>query len=409
VAGLIQRLGAIELTGNHRQGATWERTALAELRHGNPVWGLASFELADRIHRAPSMAEARAELVDAWLAARSAGADSVMLAVTRDDVTALNQLARAALRRAGDLGSDQVNLGGVGLAIGDQVICLRNDSVLEVVNGTKGTVRSVTDEGIAVTTDQGLRQLPFGYAVDGHLDHGYATTIHKSQGQTVDRAFVLATDSLTREAGYVAMSRARKGTDLFVPVSAFEDGITPDQREQTNPMHGVAKRFLVSRAKGMATDELPEPYGAGRTPLVDTRVASDPADAELADTGLADTDLAGSVLAPSESVSSQSSPPADESEDRYLVDMLGRRPAFLAERSDYDRVARAVSSYRTTYGIDRDGAEQGGVGTRAPLGAPPLEAFQRSEFEKVLTQVRTYQRRLGLDLGLEGPSRGMSR
>ena len=89
--------------------------------------------------------------------------------------------------------------------------------------------------------------------------------------------------------------------------------------------------------------------------------------------------------------------------------MLGRRPAFLAERPAYDRVARSVTSYRTRYGIEADGVEVDRVKVKAALGPPPLEAFQRSEYERVLTQVRTYQRRLGLSLELEGPGRGMGR
>ena len=374
VAGLIERLGAVELTGNHRQEAAWERTALDELRHGNPIWGLAAFELADRVHTAPTMAEARSELVRAWLGARMAGEDAVMLAANRSDVGELNQLARAALRRSGGLDPDDIEIGELDLVDGDQVVCLRNDSVLEVVNGTQGTIRSISNDVVTITTDQGLRHLPFGYVLDGHLDHGYATTIHKSQGLTVDRAFVLATDSLTREAGYVAMSRARKGTDLYVGASAFEDGITPDLHEVTNPMHAVQKRFLISRAKDLASDDLPDPFGAGRAPLVDTRVAPKSSDSE-----------------PSAS--------DDQPRHRYLVGMLGRRPEFLAERADYDRVARAITSYRARYEVqDVEG-----------IGDPPLEAFQRSAYRTVLTQVRDYQRHLGLELGIEGPRFGRGR
>ena len=412
VAGLIERLGAVELTGNHRQGAAWERMALDELRHGNPIWGLAAFELADRVHSAPSMAEARDQLVDAWLNARRTGDDSVMLAVNRDDVSALNRLARTALRRSGELGADQVDIDGLRLVEGDRVICLRNDRVLNVVNGTQGTVRSITDEEVTLTTNQGLRHIPFGYVNDGHLDHGYATTIHKSQGLTVDRAFVLATDSLTREAGYVAMSRARKGTDLYVPISAFEDGITSDLRKETNPMHGVEKRFLVSRAKGLASDDLREPFGTSRTRLVDTR---------------ADYDLDASEPVAYAHAASKESPSIDQLSndrgaidgqpfdrhaiskhpDRYLVPMLGRRPTFLAERPAYDRVARAVTTYRTRYNLQESGIDGAAFEEKAALGAPPLEAFQRTEYERVLTDVRNYQRRLGLSLELKGPGQGL--
>ena len=53
----------------------------------------------------------------------------------------------------------------------------------------------------------------------GHLTHGYATTIHKSQGLTCDEAFVYADETIYREAGYTALSRARCETRLYVATS----------------------------------------------------------------------------------------------------------------------------------------------------------------------------------------------
>jgi conjugative relaxase-like TrwC/TraI family protein len=369
VSGLIERLGAIELTGNHRQQAAWERSALDELRHGNPVTGLAAFEHADRVHLAPSMAEARAQLVEAWFAARAGGDRGIMLAATRDDVAALNQLGRTSLRKAGQLGPDVTELGGIGFALGDRVVLLRNDTALKVVNGTEGELRAVSDQEITVSTEHGHRVLPLSFGTDGYLTHGYATTIHKAQGLTVDRAFLLATDALTREAGYVAMSRARLSTELFVPTSSFEDGLPVVGVDEPDPMHAVGKRFLISRAKQLATDDLSSPFSEDRLPLPDTRTA--PAAFER----------------------------AERPEDRYLVPMLGQRPAFLEERAEYDTVAWAISSYRDRFAIDSDEA----------LGDRPLEAHQRSDYEKVRTQVRTYQRRQGLSLELDGHSRGRNR
>ena len=250
--------GAVELTGNHRQGATWERMALDELRHGNPIWGLAAFELADRVHTAPSMAEARAQLVDAWLEARSAGDDSVMLAANRTDVTALNQLARAELRRSGQLGPDRVDIGGVGLTVGDRVICLRNDSVLSVLNGTQGTVRSITDEEITVKTDQGLRRLPFGY-VDGRPsrprlrhNHPQIPGPHRRPGLRPGHRL---TDPGSRIRGH---EQGPEGNRPLRPHLGLRGRDRPrSAASRPNPMHGVEKRFLVSRAKGMASDDLP--------------------------------------------------------------------------------------------------------------------------------------------------------
>jgi hypothetical protein len=48
-----------------------------------------------------------------------------------------------------------------------------------------------------------------------HLDYGYATTVHKAQGTTVDRAYVLATPHFDRHTSYVALSRHREAATVF--------------------------------------------------------------------------------------------------------------------------------------------------------------------------------------------------
>ena len=55
------------------------------------------------------------------------------------------------------------------------------------------------------------------------VDHGYAATIHKAQGVTVDRAHVLATPGLDRHAAYVALSRHRDAVDLHYGRDDFAD------------------------------------------------------------------------------------------------------------------------------------------------------------------------------------------
>jgi hypothetical protein len=46
------------------------------------------------------------------------------------------------------------------------------------------------------------------------IDHGYAATIHKAQGMTVDRTHVLATPGMDAHSSYVALSRHRRRMDL---------------------------------------------------------------------------------------------------------------------------------------------------------------------------------------------------
>ena len=47
------------------------------------------------------------------------------------------------------------------------------------------------------------------------LTHGYAITGHLAQGMTCRSTFILATDELTREAAYVALSRGRDSNRIY--------------------------------------------------------------------------------------------------------------------------------------------------------------------------------------------------
>ena len=250
-AGLADRLGYVELTENRRQRERWERQALDELRSGDVEVALEAYLTHGRIQTSDTLAEAHQQLVDSWWAARTDSDEVLMLAVTRRDVDALNTLARQRLRGEGVLGADLDLPGPKPFAVGDQVVALRNDRRLDVVNGTRGTVTELREEGLVVATDSGERILSLDYLAEGHLTHGYATTVHKAQGATYDRAFVLSTEALTREAGYVAMSRARGGTELFVVTGAFEDG-----RHRQGPgdeLGQLATRLARSRAKELAS------------------------------------------------------------------------------------------------------------------------------------------------------------
>ncbi len=55
------------------------------------------------------------------------------------------------------------------------------------------------------------------------VDHGYATTIHKAQGATVDRAYVLASGTMDRHLTYVSMTRHRDGAQLYAGRDEFSD------------------------------------------------------------------------------------------------------------------------------------------------------------------------------------------
>ena len=72
---------------------------------------------------------------------------------------------------------------------------LQNERGLGVKKGTLGTIEQVRARSMSVRADDG-RKVPFDFKDYNRLDHGYASTIHKAQGMTVDRIHVLATPGM---------------------------------------------------------------------------------------------------------------------------------------------------------------------------------------------------------------------
>jgi conjugative relaxase-like TrwC/TraI family protein len=218
LTGLSQRLGPIELTHNRRQRQHWERDALAELRAGDIDVALTAYADNGRIVTGTNAHEVRRAIVADWWSYRVAGDTTTMTAFRRDDVDDLNGRARAYLTRAGQLHGPTLEVNDRPFQAGDQIVCLRNNRRLGIHNGTRATITDVDPDHhtIDIETSRGEVRLPAGYVEAGHIAHGYATTIHKTQGATVDRGLLLGTDELFRERGYVGMSRGRLSNHLYL-------------------------------------------------------------------------------------------------------------------------------------------------------------------------------------------------
>ncbi|TAJ70418.1 MAG: Ti-type conjugative transfer relaxase TraA [Phenylobacterium sp.] len=243
---LTERHGAAEITAIRRQREDWQRTATRELATGRTGEALARYAGAGMVHAHDTQDAARAALVERWAAHRAAEPErsQVMLAYTRDDVAELNSLARASMREAGGLGEDQTIATARGsreMAAGDRLMFLRNERDLGVKNGTLGTLESASASALSVRLDGG-RCVRVDLKSYNDLDHGYAATIHKSQGTTVDRAHVLASGHMDRHAAYVALSRHRERVDLHYSREAFAEP------------KGLARALSRERAKDTTLD-----------------------------------------------------------------------------------------------------------------------------------------------------------
>jgi Ti-type conjugative transfer relaxase TraA len=243
---IAERHSHVEITQVRRQHEDWQRDATRHLATGRTGEALGAYDARGMVHAAETRDQARADLVERWDRERVAkpGKSRIILTHTNDEVRDLNLTARERLRQAGALGEDvtvKAERGERQFATGDRLMFLKNDRGLGVKNGMLGEIEQVSPTQMTVRLDAG-RSVAFYLKDYAQVDHGYAATIHKSQGVTVDRTHVLATPGLDRHGAYVALSRHRDSVQLHYGRDEFED------------LGKLTRVLSRERAKDMASD-----------------------------------------------------------------------------------------------------------------------------------------------------------
>ena len=106
--------------------------------------------------------------------------------------------------------------------------------------------------------------VPQNYIAAGGIDYGYATTIHKTQGLTVDRCLVLADELLYRESAYVALSRGRARNQLYVVDNGIDVGRGAWSHLEARQSATLKAALATSRSQSLALDQLPRRRSAQR-------------------------------------------------------------------------------------------------------------------------------------------------
>ncbi|MCB8878474.1 Ti-type conjugative transfer relaxase TraA [Acidisoma silvae] len=224
---IAERTGFVELEGIRRQTEAWQRKASVDFGRSRVADGLKAYD-----NHGADRDRARAAIVRDVMTDMASNPESsrIVLAHRRADVRSLNDEIRAARKEQGALADEarfETETGERQFAAGDRLVFLKNDSTLKVKNGMLGTVE-IAKDGVLLVRLDGEGQAPGRkVAVEAWsyqaVDHGYATTIHKSQGATVDRAFVLASESMDKHLAYVGMTRHRTEARLYAGRDEFRD------------------------------------------------------------------------------------------------------------------------------------------------------------------------------------------
>ncbi len=232
---LKARHGAAEITEVTRQQVDWQRRAAQDLAEGRFGAAVAAYDRAGAITWTRDQDQARTALVEAWRRDTTAEpqAKRFVFAYTNRDVDALNAELRQVRRGRGELSGPEVALetkhGPAAFAVGDRVQFTGTDKKAGIYNGNAGTItaidgntgrlRAVLD---APAAGKG-REVAWLAAEFPGFRHGYAGTIYKGQGKTLDHTYLYHTHHWHGAASYVALTRQRESAQVFVARDTARD------------------------------------------------------------------------------------------------------------------------------------------------------------------------------------------
>jgi Ti-type conjugative transfer relaxase TraA len=227
------RHGAAEITEVTRQRVDWQRQAARDLAEGCFAAAVAAFDRAGAITWTRDQEDARKMLVAAWTRDTAAQPDATrfVFAYTNRDVDALNAELRQVRRDRGELSGPEVALetrhGVAAFAVGDRVQFTDTLKAAGLYNGQVGNIIGLDPQTrrLAARLDNG-REVAWSAAEFQGFRHGYAGTIYKGQGKTLDHTYLYHTQHWRRAASYVALTRQRETAQVFVARETAPDART---------------------------------------------------------------------------------------------------------------------------------------------------------------------------------------
>lgn len=225
---IAERFGQTVLMDVIRQKDPEMAKATVEFGTQQTEAALARYEALGAIHHTSvDESVARRLMMEAWAADRTSGKTQIMLAYTNESVKALNDAARHIRIAAKEIEPGAlftVEKGERTFAVHDRLYFLKNDRQLGVKNGTLGTIQSIEGNRFKVLLDgKESKVVSFNLKEYQSIDHGYAATIHKSQGVTVDKAYTLVSKHFDRHLTYVACTRHRETLNIYAHQQDFKN------------------------------------------------------------------------------------------------------------------------------------------------------------------------------------------
>ena len=247
---VMDKAGYCSISTVVRQYKDWQREATLKLATQGTVQALEVYDQKEHVHLTENPKDKLIQEFFTHLEDKDwdEKIGCLILAHTNRDVRELNTLARDEAREAGRLQGDdhpititkcresevlgeekdlplKVTQETRSFAVGDQIVFLKNDYDLKVKNGQRGQITGIERDTLKIEAELGhntTKSVTVPLDRYGFIDHGYAMTIHKSQGVTEEAVLVYGTQGMDRSLTYVSMTRHRSTADLYADSKEFE-------------------------------------------------------------------------------------------------------------------------------------------------------------------------------------------
>lgn len=231
------------LTKIVRQKEEWMREASQDLADQKIYQALALYENHGHVQKISK--NLITTVANAYIKQIAADSDGLLLVGTNAECQQLNTAIRTILQEQGLVAKKEISINDRHFAIGDKIVFLKNDRAAKITsfdlnaqytkellikNGMCGKIVNIQaalnannqpDYKLAVAVDKDTCAT-FFVKDYRHINHGYALTLHKAQGQTVNWSMVVASKNMDAAAIYVALTRHRETTTLFYDSSTFK-------------------------------------------------------------------------------------------------------------------------------------------------------------------------------------------
>ncbi|MBV9825371.1 MAG: MobA/MobL family protein [Alphaproteobacteria bacterium] len=276
---LKERHGAAELHQVVRVADADQSRAFNLMHRGEYLPALSIFTRQGVVHWSGRQDEAFGKLVEQWTQDSAAAPDKTrfVFAYTNADVARLNAALREARAGQGALGPDHLLPTADGLdafAVGDRIQFTGtsrryDEKQAGIVNGQAGIIRAIEDNHVTVALDgkggTAGRLVSFVAGTDtaaGEFSQfrlGYAGTIYKGQGRTIEETYLYHTDHWRAASGYVALTRHSRNVSLYVATETARDlGQLARQMARLDETRSASQFHVVNHPEPLPTSHIAE-------------------------------------------------------------------------------------------------------------------------------------------------------